>query len=101
MMTIAYDVTVRRIGYGGGDIRLHVFAASEQMAMDRAVDQAKRKSAMPPRHRRYAVFAAVACEVSLDQSRTRHAAPFAKTDRGFMRRAERQSKQIVRSACFA
>ncbi|WP_166297118.1 hypothetical protein [Bradyrhizobium sp. 2S1] len=31
----------------------------------------------------------------------RHPAPFAKTDRGFARRVERQSKQIVRSACFA
>lgn len=100
MTTTAYDVTVRRLGYGGGDIRVHVFALSEQMAMDRAVDQAKRSSDMPPKRRRYAVFAAVSCEVSLDQSRTRHAAPFAKTDRGFARRTERQSKQRVRSSCF-
>lgn len=101
MTTIAYDVTVRRIGYGGGDIKVHIFAVSEPLAIERAMEQARSACDLPPRRRRYAVFALVKCEVSADQTRTRHAAPFAKTDRGFARRAERQCKQRSRDLCFA
>ncbi|WP_439398589.1 hypothetical protein ACRQ5Q_14785 [Bradyrhizobium sp. PMVTL-01] len=101
MTTIAYDVTVRRIGFDGGDIKVHLFAISDQVAIERAMEQAKSACDLPPRRKRYAVLALVSCEVSADQTRTRHAAPFAKTDRGFARRAERLSKQRSRALCFA
>ncbi|WP_024517010.1 hypothetical protein [Bradyrhizobium sp. Tv2a-2] len=89
-MTItAYDVTVRRLGYGGGDLKLRVLAYNEDMAKDRATDQARR-SMLPPRRRRWAVFTVVACEVATDHRFTHHPAPFAKTDRGRDRRQERR-----------
>lgn len=101
MTIVAYDVTVRRIGYGGGDTRVHLFAFNESSAIERAMEQARQNCNLPPRRKRYAVFALVSCEVSRDQTTTRHAAPFAKTDRGFARRADRQFKRRSRDLCFA
>lgn len=102
MITTAYKITVRRLA-NGSDTILRIFAINPDVAMKRALERARLECRIPLDKYRdlhakgICVFRIAEFGVDPDQSRpTRHPKPFAKTDRGFARRAERQVKRRSR-----